>query len=198
MNDSKKDKTPNRKRSDDLSNRGSSSSDSSSFGPRQADERAVRSHVRAAERAVMAAERTVRAAESRIDPMTHLHPGCEQDMILRIGRAAEGAGHQFRNAIIGQCACLNVEKRCEFLNALLDQSSPAMRFMIREAVVAMDNDNKDDKKDDEERLKDDKEDDEKDDKKDDEEGFTGMPTLKDLLPGKNAEEDAVALGHKDA
>ena len=55
---SKKDKTPNRKRSDDLFNTGSSSSDSSSFGPRQADERAVRL--------------------SRIDHMTHLHPGCEQ------------------------------------------------------------------------------------------------------------------------
>ena len=178
MNDSKKEKTLKRKRSDDLSNRGSSSSDSSSFGPRQADERAVRL--------------------SRIDPMTHLHPGCEQDIILRIGRATECAGHQFRNAIIGQCACLNVEKRCEFLNALLDQSSPAMRFMIREAVVAMGNDNKDDKKDDEERLKDDKEDDEKDDKKDDEDELTGMPTLKDPLQGKNAEEDAVALGPKDA
>ena len=176
MNDSKKDQTPNRKRkrSDDLSNGGTSSSDSSSFGPRQADERAVRLR--------------------RIDPMAHLHPGSEQDMILRIGRAAEGAGHQFRNGIIGQCACLNAEKQCEFLNALIDQSSPAMRFMIHEAVVAMDNDDKDDKKDDEERLKDDK----KDDKKDDEDEFTSMPTLKDLLPGKNAEEDAVALGHKDA
>lgn len=176
MNDSKKDKTPNRKRkrSDDLSNRGSSSSDSSSFGPRQADRRAVRLR--------------------RIDPMTHLQPGFEQDMILRIGMAAEGAGHQFRNAIIDKCACLNVEKQNEFLDALLGQSSPAMRFMIHEAVVAMDNDNKDDKKDDEEGLKDD----EKDDKKDDEDELTGMPTLKDPLQGKNAEEDAVALGPKDA
>ena len=179
MNDSKKDKTPNRKRkrSDDLSNGGPSSSDSSSFGPRQADERAVRL--------------------SRIDPMTHLHPRCEQDIILRIGRAAECAGHQFRNAIIDKCACLNREKGNEFLNALLGQSSPAMRFMIHEAIeaiVAMEKDNKDDKKDDEEGLKDDK----KDDKKDDEEGFTSMPTLKDPLPGKNAEEDAVALGPKDA
>ncbi len=180
MNDSKKDKTPNRKRkrSDDLSNRGSSSSDSSSFGPRQADRRAVRLR--------------------RIDPMTHLQPGFEQDMILRIGMAAEGAGHQFRNAIIDKCACLNVEKQNEFLDALLGQSSPAMRFMIEQAIVAMYSDNKDDKKDDEEGLKDDKTDDKKDDKKDDEEGFTGMPTLKDPLPGKNAEEDAVALGPKDA
>jgi hypothetical protein len=115
-------------------------------------------------------------------------------MILRIGRAAEGAGHQFRNAIIGQCACLNVAKQCEFLKALLSQSSPAMRFMIHEAIVAMYNDNKDDKKDDEEGLKDDK----KDDKKDDEDEFTGMPTLKDPSPGKNAEEDDVALGPEDA
>ena len=179
MNDSKKDQTPNRKRkrSDDLSNGGTSSSDSSSFGPRQADERAVRLR--------------------RIDPMAHLHPGSEQDMILRIGMAAEGAGHQFRNAIIDKCACLNREKSSEFLNALLELSTPAMRFMIHEAIeaiIAMEKENKDDKKDDEEGLKDDK----KDDKKDDEEGFTGMPTLKDLLPGKNAEEDAVALGHKDA
>jgi hypothetical protein len=178
MNDSKKDKTPNRKRSDDLSNRGASSSDSSSYGPRQADERAVRL--------------------SRNDPMTHLHPGFEQDMILRIGRAAEGVGHQFRNAIIGKCACLNVAKRCQFLKALLSQSSPAMRFIIHQAIVAMYSDNKDDKKDDEEGLKDDKKDDEKDDKKHDEDEFTGMPTLKDPSPGKNGEKDAVALGPEDA